>query len=491
MRRLFFIFAVIAVLCGGLVLLSYSPLRDITTAPKRGADASRAIQAQDSVIGLPIHLRYADIQAYANEKIPQILVKERKRERYSTRVLGIKVTIKGKLETQVTRTGPVEVGAEGQQLALHVPLSFKARFEGSDLMDPDAKADGKVMVTLLFNVGMNEDWQPVLQASTRYRWLKKPRLKVGVFKLDAREILGDALEKRLKKLSRELEKDVNESAGFKERAAKYWYELHQVRQLGEDDLPAWLMVNPQAAYFQPVRYTEDAMVLEFALATRLTTLLGQVQPPPLAEPLPPLIIGAPEQPGFNLNLPVLIHYEGIRDALAERYLGQSFALEQGKLTIRDVRFYASGDKLVLGAQIDARAPNRLLNTRGWVYLEGRPVIDMDQMQLRVEQLNFTRRVNNPLVSSASWVLQDSLRNQLAQALTLELAEPIEKAKTSFQERINRPIGEGFSLAGNIKDISVDQLQPRDDYLLILLNTRGQVAIHTQVPSDSLRQTQAE
>ncbi|MGB1582117.1 MAG: hypothetical protein ACPHER_11515, partial [Nevskiales bacterium] len=103
MRRLLLIPAALVLIAGLLVLLSYSPLRDITTAPTRGAAAATAIQAQDSVISLPVHLRYADLQAYANEKIPQVLVQERKHERYNTRVLGVKMGIKGRLETEVLR----------------------------------------------------------------------------------------------------------------------------------------------------------------------------------------------------------------------------------------------------------------------------------------------------------------------------------------------------------------------------------------------------
>ncbi|MGB1580558.1 MAG: DUF4403 family protein, partial [Nevskiales bacterium] len=119
---------------------------------------------------------------------------------------------------------------------------------------------------------------------------------------------------------------------------------------------------------------------------------------------------------------------------------------------------------------------------------GKPVIDMDKLQLRVENLSFTRQVSNPLISSASWILQDSLRSQLAQALTLDLGEAFAKARASIAERINRPIGEGFRLAGEIDRISIDHLQPRDEDLLILLNTQGHIAIHTTLPGESLHKT---
>ncbi len=463
-----------------LIVLSYGPVRDITTAPKARVSPLSPLSNQLSVIQLPVTISYADLASYANEKIPQVLVNKRERKRYKTRLLGIPVEIKGRLTTKVKRIGPVRVNNRRGDLNIVVPLKFEAIFKGADTTDPDARSEGAVNVRLRLDPGMSPQWEPTLKARASYQWRRKPTLKVGLLRLDARKILGDALEEKLDELTSELENNLRDSKALRDNITRRWYEMHQVRQLGNGDGNAWLSVDPQRVYLSPLEFEEDALTLEFALAAHLTTLVGDVLPPPEAEPLPDLEISAPPTTGIHLKLPVVLDYEGITASLREKYLGQSINLEQGKVELQDFKLYSAGDSLVLGSQIQTESGTTLLNSQGWLYLQGKPQYDSDTRLLYMADFRFTRQVNNPLLSSISWVLQDGLRDRLAESLTYDLSERVAKAKSSLNERINRPIGDGLVMSGSIEDLGVAEIMPREKNLLILLDATGQIAISSSM-----------
>lgn len=481
MRKILIILGILLIAAAaGLVLLSYSPLRDITTAPTANTTSAQALPGAVSVVSLPISITYADLEQFANQKIPQVLVDKREKKRYKKRILGISFKIKGRLDTHVSRSGPVKVSAHEQWLDVLVPLKFKARFKGDDATDPDASSKGAANIRLRMQLAVTPQWQPQLNIEPSFKWTRKPKLKVGVLKLDASDMLGDALKKRLHKLADELEKDLQSSTKLHTAAAERWYELHQVRQLGDGDTPAWLSVDPQAAYLSPMQLEADALHLVFALQAKLTTLVGGVQPPPEAEPLPDLNIAAPPNDGFRLQLPVLLNYAGMTQVLEQRYLGKTLALSQGEIEFLSFKLYSSDNKLVLGAKIKTHTSGRLLNSQGWLYLQGQPIYDPTLQQLQIRDFAFTRQIDNPLISSASWVLQDTLRDQLAAALSYDLSEQITEAKASMQKRINRPIDDGFVMSGNVTALNLDQIQPRANDLLIVLSTEGNIAISSQL-----------
>jgi hypothetical protein len=209
-------------------------------------------------------------------------------------------------------------------------------------------------------------------------------------------------------------------------------------------------------------------------------LVGSVQAPPEAEPLPDLNIGPAPGNGVLLQLPVLLDYAGMTTVLEQRYLGKTLELPQGRIEFLKFKLYSAGKNLVLGALIKTQSSGLLLNTQGWLYLQGEPIYLAEAQQLQVENFAFTRQLDNPLISSASWVLQDSLRDQLGAALSYDLSADIDKTRSSMHARINRPIGDGFVMSGTVSELSLQGIQPRANDLLVLLRAGGNIAIASKL-----------
>lgn len=471
-----------------LVYFIQQPFRDITTPPPAQARASEPLDPELSYLSIPISLSLEAIEAFANEEIPQTLVNKREKKKFKRRILGIRTSIEGDVQTVVIRNGPVRVRTKNDWLELAIPLWFKAHMEGEDTFDPDAKTRGAVTITTRFRLSIDEHWQPQLKADARYYWNKRPKLRVGPFRIDAGKMIGKELEGKLDEAIIDLKNKVNNDLRLQQRAAERWHELHQVRPVS-DGLGAWLIVDPAQAYFQPIRYLEDALEIEFGIAAYLRTAIGKVPAPPAPEPLPPLQLTPPPRNGFALQLPVRLNYAGITRQLTDTHAGKPIQLEQGTLTPKEFRIYASESALVVAARVSAESPYRIFNTHGWVYLLGEPVYNAEKRFLYVDKLNFSRSVDNPLVSSASWILQDTLRDRISRALQFDLNERIEEIRNTANTQLNRPLGEGFLLQGSLQSLNLAYLVPQKNDLLLVLNASGELAIRSALEAVTFDEAQ--
>ncbi len=465
-----------------LLLAGYliqSPFRDITTPPVEQTRESAGLEPSLSYVSIPITLPLTAIRDYANREIPEVLVNKKEHKKFNVRFLGIPTTIKGEVETVVVRRGAVQVSTQDDWLVLSIPLWFKAEMDGKRALDPDAKTRGEVTITARFQLDIDESWQPQLKAEAGYVWDKKPYLRMGPVKVRISSLIGEELEEKLDEAIRKLQDKVSHDMDLKKRAATRWYEMHQVRTLSSD-LGAWLLVDPDAIYFPPIQYSPDSITIEFGMAAYLQTSVGNVPPPPVPEPLPELVNEEAPQKGFSIQLPVRFNYKGISERLNAELAGRTIALDQGELTAKEFRLYASENALVVAARISATSSGRLFNTHGWIYLTGEPRYDAEKHILYVDNLDFSRRVDNMLVSGATWVLQDRLRDLISKGLQYDLHDRIEALQLSANELLNRSLGEGFTLSGQLESLNLAYLVPQQQDLLLVLSGHGQLAIESTV-----------
>ncbi|MCI0354714.1 MAG: DUF4403 family protein, partial [Acidobacteria bacterium] len=238
----------------------------------------------------------------------------------------------------------------------------------------------------------------------------------------------------------------------------------------------WLSIAPRELFLEPIAADDTDVRLTLGISAVLTTHVGSRPPPVPLQALPPLRQTLPEQRGFDIRLPVRLNYQGLLAELRAAQTGREIRLERGSVTLRDFEAYTSGRDLVLGVRFKGDAPGWWWDTLGTVYFTGTPVYDADTRQLRVENFNFTRQVDNPLVGTASWVLQDSLRQYLSQQLVWDATEHILRAQERFNQDLNRSLGEGFQLWGEISHLNFEDLRAEAEGLAVNLRAGGELAI---------------
>jgi hypothetical protein len=216
--------------------------------------------------------------------------------------------------------------------------------------------------------------------------------------------------------------------------------------------------------------------LSFGLAGRLNTVVGKEPPPPAADPLPPLGGKVQNAGSFSIRLPALLEYSGIEEKLKSSLVGRRLQLPQGTIVPTDFSVYPSGDKLVLGVSFQGEGAGWWPDTSGTIYLAGKPAYDAATQLFRVEQFDFTRKLSNPVVAAAAWVLQDSLRDQLQQRLVYDLTETIDRAQSDLDVFLDRPLGDNLFMSGKVSDLAIAGIRLEKPGILIELETGGELTL---------------
>ena len=447
---------------------------DLTAPPTPGGVAVFNDELPLSVITLNARVPVATLQELAEKEIPHMLVNEERRERWKGKFLGIKTSVSADVMLRVERRGKPTVKFNKDELRLQVPLKFKARIKFRGGVRPNTSSHGRFTVEARLKLGINPDWKPNVHVEGGYVWDKKPRIGSGPISVDISEVVGEQLDKAIGRGAEKLEESLEEDLQLRKKAQKAWRKLQQPKQLSKDG-PVWLLVKPESIHLQPLHRDGEDVRMAFALAARLHTLLGELPAQGEEIPLPNLSPSLPAGDGFVIDIPVSAGYAPLEKLLMKKAAGRRIDLSGGELQVTDTSVYGSNGRLVIGAGFTASVPWRLLDTQGRVWVMGRPEYDPVSESLVVRDLDFTRRVNNPLVWTASWVLQDRLRSALRQRSVFPLHEEIAEARADLLEEIQELGDEEWKIDGSISELGVVAIEPLADRLYLRLRTRGHIS----------------
>lgn len=445
------------------------PSLDITQRPQPIAPVVSSTAVAPSWLALPITIPLEDLAARLGEDMPKMLVE--KRVEKHNRHINIKVW----------RTGELRIEGENNQLRLLLPVAFDADAPDEGLFEPHLHTSGKVLVRADVTLGINNDWQPQVSVRPSFTWVRKPYFYIGPFKIHIAGLLGEEIQEALDKQARKLQDKVAGSLKLKHKAERAWKKLFEPKRLSRKPL-SWLVMQPQSIHWQAPHSDAQNLYLSLGLVARLSTVLGPKPGGYAPTPLPPLSKQLAKPLGFRLQVPVLLDFAGIDASLLHKLGGRRVQLNHGALVLRGFETYASGQRLVLGVQFQAQGLlGDWLNTRGSVYLTGVPHYDPATRVISVSDFNFTRQVDNPLVSFASWVLQDKLRQTLGQQLQWDATGEILDAQEDLNDDLNQPLGDGLYLAGELTQLQLLDMQLTARGIVLRFDAQGQAALRYNLP----------
>jgi hypothetical protein len=426
------------------------PELTLTQPPREYAEAVAAEQTPLSHVSLPVELPLSELERRLTQDIDASLARKREDKDF-----------------KAWRSGPLRLQARNRIVTLTLPLSFTSR-DG-----PNTK--GSLVVTTRISADISPDWKPRVSVKSSFDWTRKPKIRLMLFRVRVSGLVGRALRKKLAEMDADLKARIETALTLEPRAQAWWQGLYEPRQLS-DDPPVWLAVHPHALYFEPLGGDGENLRLMLGVRARLATVVAAQPPAQPPERLPPLQRATRADEGFALYLPVLADYRGLEAELREALAGRRIELERGAITPTDFRLYTSGRSLVIGVDFNGDAPGFWFDTRGTVYFTGEPRFDPQTRILSIEQFTFTRRLNNPLLSTATWVLQDSLRTQMQQRLTWDLGERLRQGAGRLSEQLNQPLGDELRLSGAVEHLNLTGIECRAEGIHIGLEARGQLKV---------------
>lgn len=234
-----------------------------------------------------------------------------------------------------------------------------------------------------------------------------------------------------------------------------------------NDPDIWLRIGPKAISFSEIHAQDNILRTSLSIGADMEAVLGKRPEPFPASSLTEVGNQVQEESKSVLRLPIKLEYASLkREFKKVLKIDQKWAPFQDKpnyyWTVKDVEIYPSEENLVVGIYFIADFPIDLLNTSIRTYIMGKPVIDNEQPIVRVENLNFTAKMDNVLTQIVSSFLRQKIRDELESALTYRFTDRVEKALNDVNGKLNKDLGYGVKIQGTLNYKKVDKIVMVED-----------------------------
>ena len=234
----------------------------------------------------------------------------------------------------------------------------------------------------------------------------------------------------------------------------------------------WLEVRPEKVSVSAVQVSGDTLQLSGVLLAHPRVEISG-RPPVTRTPLPEAALS--EMPGgaFDVYIPVKVGYSNVEAALKQKLKiggGSLHYPSSGKhyLTPTDVTLYGYGQKAVFKVTFNGIA-------EGYAYFIGTPSFDTDTNLLSFPDLDYSPDTKRLALESIQWVDHDAFIRDLRNRLVVDLAGPLNQAKSKLSDALNRRYGD-IQLAGSIPNIILISVyaDPKQGSLVAYFNMSGTV-----------------
>ena len=305
--------------------------------------------------------------------------------------------------------------------------------------------------------GISPDWSLVVPAPHLTTWepytnggRDKCEITIWPFTPDVQKRIAKETRGLIGKHLAELANGADGALPIRRLAERAWKQLQAPVALGDN---AWLVLAPESVGLtQPlalgqaaaIGLSPSAVTFTFELFARPQIVLGTPPQAPPVQPLPALR-SAVQPPGFSVSVDIAADRAELSQRLNAALTRAPVRAGRRSLTITQAQVLPSaGDTMVLA--VDFRASWRL---KGAVYLRGIPELSDGGDTLRLRDLKYDIKTRNILTRMARWIAGDAIQDQLAARAKWDLAPKLEAARAVAQSAINRDLGGGIQLSGNV------------------------------------------
>jgi len=194
-------------------------------ASENVGDTSK-LKARPSRINIRTRIRLSDIQSMIESELPAKMDGTGE-QRQCKRVLGIKLCGTAQWVYAVERGTIITQAAEGDRLALQVPLAFNGN---AGIQGPIAKTlnlskldfSGALLGDVKLSLDLDKSWCPNIKTDITYQWQSKPEVEwVSGLDMDLSKHLDKAIAKQLAGLDEKLKQAID-CIEFKANIANNW-----------------------------------------------------------------------------------------------------------------------------------------------------------------------------------------------------------------------------------------------------------------------------
>jgi hypothetical protein len=363
--------------------------------------------------------------------------------------------------------GAVSLYGRGDHLLGSVPIFGTIEGQGANRFTSriHGDAEGRAMVEVESRPKLTKDWSVDLNFSDSFHWTEPPVLHVLGRDISLTKYAEPSIRKQLGRI-RAHAQEAARRLDLHDKAAKAWEQAFQPVQISQDPL-IWLQITPASAAFAGVHANAKDLSGSLELTGTVQTLIGQSPSAVTPTPLPPFGNDVSQPGRFDILLPVHVNYDALRDKIMQ-VVGASKAAP----IVKEMQIYPSSGKLVIGVR--AAKPGDTDPAAGeWLYLSGALSVDPGQQSIKISNLAADSSLPDGSVAAQ---LQQQLLDQLKEIPDIGYGLAYQNLLNAANERLNRPLKDGFRMEGQLATAKLDSIQLLADGVSIALRVSGDLKI---------------
>jgi hypothetical protein len=251
-----------------------------------------------------------------------------------------------------------------------------------------------------------------------------------------------------------------------DKAAKAWEQAFQPIQISGDP-QLWLQIVPASAAFAGIHANARDLSGSLELTGTVQTLVGQTPGAVTPTSLPPLGDDVSQPGTFDVLLPVRVSYDALRDKIM-----QVVATSKAGPLVKEMQIYPSSGKLVIGVRV-AKPADTDPAAGEWFYLSGALNVDPGQQSVRISDLAGNSSLPD---GSEAAQIQNEILGQLKEIPDVSYGVAYQNLLNAANERLNRPLKNGFRMEGQLSTAKLDSIQLLADGASIALRVSGDLKI---------------
>jgi len=363
--------------------------------------------------------------------------------------------------------GAMSLYGRGDHIVGSVPIYGTIEGQGANRFTSRIHGDatGRAMVEVESRPKLTKDWSVDLNFSDSFHWTEPPVLHVFGRDISLTKYAEPSIRKQLGRIRAQAQETARR-LDLHNKAAKAWEQAFQPVQISQD--PAvWLQIVPASAAFAGVHANAKDLSGSLELTGTAQTLVGQAPSAVTPTPLPPLGNDISQPGTFDILLPVRVNYDAVRDKIM-----QAVAASKAAPVVKEMQIYPSSGKLVISVR--AAKPGDTDPAAGeWLYLSGALNVDPAQQSIRLSNLAGDSSLPEGSVAAQ---LQNQFLDQLKDIPDIGYGLAYQNLLNAANERLNRPLKNGFRMEGQLATAKLDSIQLLADGVSIALRVSGDLKI---------------
>ncbi len=233
----------------------------------------------------------------------------------------------------------------------------------------------------------------------------------------------------------------------------------------------WLQINPQQIRINNLFAANDSLNLFLGLSARPVV---SFEKPTEQSTAVPNISFFGTQPGFNVFLDAILHYDSLGTILNQQIDGRQFDIGKGPVKknflVKSCKLIGAGNKRLI-IQVDFGG-----SAEGTAYFTGVPSYNPISHIIEITDLDFDVKTKDKFLKTASWLFNRKITDEIGSYTKFDLSAFIDTTRSVLNQQLNREWMKGIRSYGNISDIDLIGIYPMSQFLVLRSNCSGLLSV---------------